>query len=598
MNYVGLTVNNHAVSIKNWACKSYNFLVCLHLSMRLRFLLSSLWLSLLFYSCDRERENLVAKGNKSYGGEISFVAPPINESWFPLNAHSVNEQRLLSAIFEPFLRVDASGKIHSNIVKKVLISQNGKKITLKIRKGVYFHPDACFGNEYTEATIDDYAFSLAIACSGLKINQLGHVLTGKIEGSELFSKRTKAKWNEKLPSGIKIISDNTLEIKLTDAYPDFLLLLSHPSIVLLSKEAFTKYGNKITQHPVGTGPYYLASSTKQKTELYENEKYWKKDKFGNQLPFIKTITIRHKLNHDKEYNLFSNGQIDWFAQLGVDQLENSWGSLKEIQRNKKVLHQAISQKGSLVHFVGMNCETAPFFDLRVRRAFLLTINRNELFNRVLNGDGNIDAPGFIPLNFGYKGASVKTIEFNPDEARRLMSECGYYRGVGFPEIDFYYTAENKSLTDYYCRYLKNTWERELGVKIKLRNVNYLERKKAILTGKAELFKSGWTADYPSSEAYLGVFYSGNKGRNNENWNLINFKDFYFDRLYRQLLLEKDKLKKQYLLEKCDQLLLDEAAVIPLFTEDYFLLVNIRIRGFKINESGIIDFSNLYIKETK
>jgi hypothetical protein len=42
--------------------------------------------------------------------------------------------------------------------------------------------------------------------------------------------------------------------------------------------------------------------------------------------------------------------------------------------------------------------------------------------------------------------------------------------------------------------------------------------------------------------------------------------------------------------------MDQAAVLPLFTEDIFMVVNIRARDFEVNQSGIIDFSRMYIKE--
>ena len=47
---------------------------------------------------------------------------------------------------------------------------------------------------------------------------------------------------------------------------------------------------------------------------------------------------------------------------------------------------------------------------------------------------------------------------------------------------------------------------------------------------------------------------------------------------------------------CDQILVNKAAVIPLYTEDIFMVVNIRARDIAVSSSGIIDFSRMYIKE--
>jgi peptide/nickel transport system substrate-binding protein len=112
----------------------------------------------------------------------------------------------------------------------------------------------------------------------------------------------------------------------------------------------------------------------------------------------------------------------------------------------------------------------------------------------------------------------------------------------------------------------------------------------------KLLKTGWVADYPNPEAYLGVFYTGNKGENNGVWNLNNFKNATFDALYEQSILEQNTTNKLQIQQQCDQLLMDQAAILPLFTEDIFMVVNIRVRDFEVNQSGIIDFSKVYIKK--
>jgi hypothetical protein len=42
--------------------------------------------------------------------------------------------------------------------------------------------------------------------------------------------------------------------------------------------------------------------------------------------------------------------------------------------------------------------------------------------------------------------------------------------------------------------------------------------------------------------------------------------------------------------------MEQAAIAPIFSEDLFVIVNLRVRDFEINNSGFIDFSRVYIKE--
>jgi len=115
-------------------------------------------------------------------------------------------------------------------------------------------------------------------------------------------------------------------------------------------------------------------------------------------------------------------------------------------------------------------------------------------------------------------------------------------------------------------------------------------------GKIKLWKAGWVSDYPDSESYLGVFYSGYKGLNNYTWNLNKFKNAQFDSLFYQSILTKNQSKKLEFQNKCDQIIINQAAVVPLYTEDIFIVVNIRARDIEVSSSGIIDFSKTFIKE--
>jgi ABC-type transport system substrate-binding protein len=59
---------------------------------------------------------------------------------------------------------------------------------------------------------------------------------------------------------------------------------------------------------------------------------------------------------------------------------------------------------------------------------------------------------------------------------------------------------------------------------------------------------------------------------------------------------KEPKKRLELQNKLDSILIESGAMVPIFSEDLFVIVNLRVRDFQINDSGIIDFSRIYIKE--
>ncbi len=555
------------------------------------------FLSLLIFSCGESLEDKVALGGKKYGGEISYVETEKTTSFFPLSSYGLHDQRLLSNLFEPLLKVDSKTKeIVPNLVRKFSEKNNGKTIEIVIRKNVFFHTDIYNDFEQKKMTVEDVKFSLEFACSGNKLNQLGHVLTKKIIGSEWFQKHSKNSFPSRGVSGIKIKNDSTILISLTNSFNNFTSLLSHPSIVIFSKDAFLYYQEKSSEHPIGTGPFKLQSVNQDQVVLERNPDYWKFDNFGNQLPFLSKIRIIKPNIAKNEQLLFSKGETDILLQLPVDRLDFAFGTLKEAKDGRNLLHRILFRKGLKVNCLAFDCTAKPFNDERVRLAFYHAIDRKKLWLNVLNGDGNIASKGFVPISDFYSDKWVKALNFDPQKARNYLASAGYFQANLFPQQKLFIAAKKGSLQSLYYKELARQIKENLGVELQIKYTDFDTKNKLIEQRKIKIWKTGWVADYPDPESYLGVFYSDYKGLNNYTWNLNGFKNEQFDSLFYQSILVKNRQKKMELQNDCDQILVNKAAVIPLYTEDIFMVVNIRARDIAVSSSGIIDFSRMYIKE--
>src|SRR5690606_15411473 len=75
-------------------------------------------------------------------------------------------------------------------------------------------------------------------------------------------------------AGLKAIDPYTLQITLTRPDYNFQYILAYVTFGAISKEVVEFYGNKIAQHPVGTGPYQLSKYVpRSKIELVANPNY-------------------------------------------------------------------------------------------------------------------------------------------------------------------------------------------------------------------------------------------------------------------------------------------------------------------------------------
>jgi oligopeptide transport system substrate-binding protein len=534
----------------------------------------------------------VALGNKIYGGVFTYYSSEKQNCYFPLSSNSINEQRILSQIFEPLLIIGTGDKIIGNLAENFTVSQDYKTIRLKIRSDVYFHADPCFGGSAEKMTVEDVKFSLEFACSANPLNKLEHLLKEKIVGAEAFYKRSAVSFPNDGVEGIKIRDEQTVEIKLTNSYTGFLNILTHPNLTIFSKRAYDYYGNNIIKHAVGTGGFCLGKTTKDGISLLRNKDYWKKDEFGNQLPFLDEIRVLYAKDAHAQYKAFGNKKADVLFELPLENLDDAFGSLSSAKNGGNLLHKIIYKKGSKINYLAFDCQSIPFNNEKVRRAFSLAIDKKFICNEVLNGDGRPAEFGFVPESDFYVPDKSEDVEYNPEHAKKLFYESGYTPNNPFPKLDLFVSSEKGSLVDNWCRALVEQLNTNLGVELRVVNCSLKEKNKFIANKQAKIWRTGWAADYSDADSFLELFCSQNNSENNQT----RFFDKNYDQLFLKSQITTNQQEKNQLQQELDKLIIKTPIVIPVFSEDIFVVINLRVRDFEFNELGLMDFSKIYLKE--
>jgi len=308
---------------------------------------------------------------------FSYSLPEPLISFFPLETNSLSELRIISQLFDPLVKQSGSkGTIQNYLAKDIRFSNDGKLVKIKLKQGVLFHEDDCFrAGSSRELTAEDVAFTISFACSNNPLNQSGSLLMGKIQGSESFF--NKGLLPEKSTvDGIRIINDYELEIHLTQPYNNFKQLLTHPSLGILSKSSWAYYGKQLSNHPVGSGPFYINSSSSTEIRLAKNKDYWMHDVFGNQLPYLDEVHVLTNTKLTQEYPLFSKEKVDLLFDLPANELEKAFGTLTDAKKGKNLLHRVHIQKASKIHYLAWNLKAKPFDNPLVRKAFHFTLDKN------------------------------------------------------------------------------------------------------------------------------------------------------------------------------------------------------------------------------
>ena len=563
----------------------------------------SLWCIILFLgfmSCTEKTESmLVAKGGPEYGGEFRFISPEKITTLLPVSVTDIYTHRITSQLFENLLKMDAEN-LHAmpSLAKHFSESEDGKTYTFYLRENVFFHADACFGGSSKQLTAEDVKFSLEFACSGLAENEISSLLTSRIVGAKSFNKKTKKQFKNESISGIKIIDKQTIEIQLVDASATFDKIITHPSLAIFPREAYEKYGNSLNRHPVGTGAFQLEKWTKAGISLKRNPNYWRKDRHGNQLPFLDRISMRYSEDKRTELFAFRKQEIDLVLEIPSDEIQNVLGSLKDAQSGLTVKHKVDSKSSLSLNYLAFRLDEAPFSDIRVRQALTMALDKKELVENWLGGEGFPMLNGIVPSMKGYESDRVNGTDFSPEKARQKLAEAGFSGGSNFPPVKLYINTKSGSMLHELAKGVVAQWKINLNIDIQIKLTSYAELKQAIRSGEAKMWRNGWIADYPDAENFLALIYGENLRNDGTSSSGIRYNNETFNTLFESSWKEKNDVKRMDILRQCDEILMKDAVLLPLTNDDFFTMIHSKFKDFSSNSLEVIDFSVIFVKEPK
>lgn len=533
-------------------------------------------------------KNRIAKGDKTYGGVLKISSKSDNITLFPLADNTLEHHRVQQLIFEPLLKPSKSNRGWKYcLATKITTDTTRKKLVIHLRKNVHFSDNACFRFRSSELSAEDVAFSLSLACSQQAKIKQDLILPELILGGVEFYKAKLDPLKRKV-RGIRIIDNYTLELTLTGAYNHFLNVLSSPSLGILCKQAAKYYGKNISINPVGTGPFMLAQREGKRLSFERNDDYWRYDHYGNQLPYIDQVELKCGTQGQSAHQLFLNNQLDLLFDLPIDDLRGAFGTLTDAKSGKNPLHEVYIKSAAKVHFMQFNCTTPPFDQPAVRRAFALAIDANTICNEVLMGEGRQLNKQFIPTTTWNKNSLIKAdnrpMAARILEAKSLLIKGGYTDTRAFPPITFYVGSKKNSLAYKWSKAVAQMLEKQLGVQVLL-----MEQLAPFKMTAASMWRTGWVGDYPGSESYLRLFYSRSQ-------NPVYFKNALVDSLYLASVFAKNLNTRNWAQKRCEKAIIDLQALVPIYTEDFIVLQQLRVRNFKLDDSGVLDYANLFIKE--
>ena len=233
-------------------------------------------------------------------------------------------------------------------------------------------------------------------------------------------------------------------------------------------------------------------------------------------------------------------------------------------------------------YFGINMDfknpTPPLSIKKVRQALNYGFDRVTMLKTLRNSMGKAASAGFTPRGLPSFSDKVVGYDYNPDKARRLLSEAGFPNGKNLPIIKIMTVKDYLDIATFIAR----QWE-DLGVKTSVDVMENATLRELMTKGDAPFFRASWIADYPDAESFYTVFYSSNPTPPN----YTHFKNAAFDALYNAALSENDDAKRYTLYQQMDAILIDEAPVIFLFYDESSRFARANFEGLSRNAMNLL-----------
>ncbi len=378
-----------------------------------------------------------------------------------------------------------------------------------------------------------------------------------VEGAKAFAEG-------KVPevSGIEVVDDRTLEIRLEEPKAFFLQFLTLPSTAVARLDA--------SGHALGTGPFRLVDLGEERIVLDRHPTYWRKDR-----PLLDRIEFHLLDSRDEAMAALREGTVDLVSYLNASHVEKS----------EREGLQVITGIRPSTAFLGFNQGEAPFNDVRVRRALRAGLDVQGLVDRFHPGarvartvtpPELLDTDGLLPEP-----------RMDLDLAERLLREAG----VRKVPLSIYQTVGRDTSAEDVVLFRPLV---EAGL-VELRHVElsaeaFAEQRRE---GRLPAFRLQWISDYPDPDNFLHFLLHSKA----QTLYPLNYRNAELDRLTTEARVTIDPERRKQLYRRAEKLAHEDCALLPLFHHRAYAVTSPLVQGLRLNQTTPqVRFEDLWLEK--
>ncbi len=483
-------------------------------------------------------------------------------------------------LYNTLVEVGGDMQLKPSLAKSWDISPDNLSFIFHLRTDVYFHDDNAFANgKGRKLTAADVVYSFNRIIDKSTASPGAWIFNSRVDTLQPFT----------------AIDDSTFQLKLQKPFHPILGILSMQYCSIVPEEAVEKYGINFRSHPVGTGPFaFVAWEEGQALVLKKNEQYFEKDSSGNSLPYLDGIKVSFFDSKATEFLEFQQHRLDFINDIESsfkDEILTKTGNLKKEWEGKIFLQKHpylnIEYFGILVDTNNVLVKQSPLRLQKIRQAINYGFDRRKMMLYLRNSIGTAAESGFVPEGLpSFDTNEVKGYYYNPAKARQLLAAAGFPNGSNLPVIRLLTIPVYADLATYIANELQ-----QAGIKIQVEALQKSLLLEQTSKSQALFFRGSWIADYPDAENYLSVFYSKNPAPPN----YTRYCNEQYDALYEKANAETNDSLRYKLYRQMDQLVVNDAPVVPLWYDMAIHLVQTNIKGFAPNSLNLLELRKVTIE---
>jgi len=469
-------------------------------------------------------------------------------------------------IFSGLVAFNSDLDLIPDIAERWDVSSDGQTYTFHLRTDAKFH-------DGKPVTAHDFKWSIERSANPDTGSPVADTYLNDIIGIEDVLNGDKANI-----SGIRVIDDHTLQIEIDAPKAYFLAKMSYPTAYVMDRENIETGGRTWTDSPNGTGPFRLKEYlVGERIVLERSDNYYRNP--------AKIDMILMNLAGGQSMAMYENDEID-ITGVGIFDLERVLDPNEDLNRELVVAPPDFS-----VSYIGFNTSMKPFDDKLFRQSLNHAIDKNLIAKDVLS---SMVLPAYGPLPPGFPGhnENLTGLTFDPDLARKLLSQSDY-PSLSDKDKRIVITVPGTGGTiGLDLEVIIEMWRQELGVEVEIQQVEWATYLADLNESKFQAFAGlGWQADYPDPQDFVDILFHSESSNNHGKY--ANPK---VDSILEDARIEPDIMKRIDLYRNAEQLIVDDAAWVPLwYPSEGYVLIKDYVKGFEVTPMIVPKLKQIYIE---